>query len=369
MTKEQRKVVADLYRAGDEADILALNRMEYGPTDILATPADFHWRYAQNPGGRAIISVVRDCDNGSVIGFIWIMPLRIRVFGEEWLAAMGANLLIHPDYRDTFAFAKLMRRFRQAFIDHDIPLHYSFISGNTYSRLRPDDPHVVFEVPLLIRPLDMMKLAWAHFNSRWQRLIVGIGGQLATPLLFRAQQFHLDQHNFTLHVLEGFDERFDDFWAQVKDKYPVMVIRDHRYLTWRFVGSPGRQHRILVVQVGDEVVGYAVLRCANIRGIPTGLIMDLLVETGPRGEAAGARLMSEALRYFRSENMWLAGGLMPSHAAEHHIMRRAGYLPCPERFAPRLFPFAFRFHGKKAAITPGLSPEHWFVTIADYEAY
>jgi hypothetical protein len=369
VAKEHRKVVADLFRAGDEADILALNRTEYGPTDILATPADFDWRYAQNPAGQAIISVVRDCDSGSVVGFIWIVPLRIRVFGEEWSAAIGADLLIHPGYRDTFAFAKLMRRFRQAFIDHGIPLHYGFISEHTYSRFRLDDPRVVFEVPLLIRPLDMMKLARAHFDNSWQHWITGIGGQLATPLLFRARQFHPGKHNFTLHVLDGFDERFDDFWAWVKDKYPIMVIHDRRYLAWRFAEISGRQYRILAVQVGDEMIGYTVLRCANVREIPTGLVMDLLVETGPRGEAAGACLMAEALRYFRSENMWLAGGLMSSHAAEYNIMRRAGYLPCPGRFAPRLFRFAIWVHGKKLATAPSLSPEHWFVTIADYEAY
>jgi GNAT superfamily N-acetyltransferase len=369
LVKGHHGVVSDLYRAGDEADILALNRMEYGPTDILATPADFNWRYAQNPVGQAIISVARDWDSGSVIGFIWIVPLRIRVSGEDWLGATGTNLLIHPDYRGTSAYVKLMRRFRQAFIDHDIPLHYSFISEDTYSRLRPDDPRVAFGVPLLIRPLDMMKLARAYFDNSWRRLIVGIGGQLATPLLFRARQFSPGKHHFTLHALDGFDDRFDDFWARVKDKYPIMVIRDHRYLAWRFAEVSGRQYRILVVQVGDEIISYTVLRCANIREIPIGLVMDLLVETGPRGEAAGACLMAEALRYFRSENMWLAGGLMLPQTAEYSIMRRAGYLPCPERLAPRLFRLAFRFHGKRPDIAPRLSPEHWFVTIADYEAY
>jgi hypothetical protein len=369
LAETHRKVVAGLYRAGDEADILALNRMEYGPTDILATLEDFDWRYAQNPAGQAIISVVRDCDSGSVVGFIWIVPLRIGVFGEDWLGATGTNLLIHPDYRSTSAYVKLLRRFWQAFIDHNILLHYSFISEDTYSRLRPDDPHVAFEVPLLVRPLDMMKLARTHFNNRWQRLIAGIGGQLTTSLLFRVRQFNLNKHSFTLHALNGFDDRFDDFWARVKDKYPIMVIRDRRYLAWRFAQISGRQHRILVVQVGDEVIGYAVLRCANIREIPTGLIMDLLVEAGPRGEAAGDYLMAEALRYFRSEDVWLAGGLMLPQTAEYQIMRRAGYLPCPKRFAPRLFWFAFRLHGKKAAITTGLPLEHWFVTIADYEAY
>ncbi len=369
MAKERRRVVADLYRGGDEADILALNRMEYGPTDILSTPEDFDWRYAQNPAGQAIISVVRDRDSGSVFGFIWIVPLRIRVFGEDWSGATGTNLLIHPDYRGTSAYVKLMRRFRRVFVDHDILLHYSFISETTYSRLSPDDPRVAFEVPLLIRPLDIMKLARSHLDSRWQRLMAGIGGQLATPLLFQARQYSLDQHDFALHVLDGFDDRFDGFWARVQDKYPVMVIRDHRYLAWRFARISGRQYRILVVQVGDEVVGYIVLRCANIRGIPTGLIMDLLVEAGPRGEAAGDRLMAEVWRYFRSENMWLAGGLISSHTSEYRIMRRAGYLPCPERFAPQLFRLAYRVHDKKPATDLGLLPEHWFVTIADYEAY
>jgi len=369
VAEEHRKVVADLYRAGDEADILAINRMEYGPTDILATSEDFDWRHAQNPAGQAIISVIRDCDSSSVVGFIWIVPVYIHVFGEEWLGATGTNLLIHPDYRGTSAFAKLMRRFRQAFIDHDILLHYSFISEKTYSRLRPDDPRVAFEVPLLIRPLDMMKLARTHFDSRCRHWIVGIGGQLAKPLLFQAWQFHPDKHNFALHVLDGFDERFDDFWARVKDKYPIMVIRDRRYLAWRFAGISGRHYRILVVQVKGEVIGYTVLRCANIREIPAGLVMDLLVEAGPRGEAAGARLMAEAWRYFRAENMWLAGGLMLPQSAEYHIMRRAGYLPCPDRFAPSLFRFAFRLYDKRPAIVPRLSPEHWFVTMADYEAY
>ncbi len=370
MTRENRKVVADLYRAGDENDILALNRMEYGPTDILATPADFDWRYAQNPAGQAIISVVRDSDSGSVVGFIWTVPLRIRVFGEECSAAMGADLLVHPDYRDTFAFAKLMRGFWQAFVDHDIPLHYGFISEHTYSRFRLDDPRVVFEIPLLIRPLDMMKLAGAHFKNSWQHWVTGIGGQLATLLLSRAWQFfHPCEYSFTLNVLDDFDERFDDFWARVRDKYPIMVIHDRRYLAWRFAEISGRQYRILAVQIGDEIIGYTVLRCTNIRQIPTGLIMDLLVETGPRGEAAGACLMAEALSYFRSENMWLAGGLMLSHAVEYQIMRRAGYLPCPERFAPRLFRLAIWLHGTKLATVPSLSPEHWFVTIADYEAY
>jgi hypothetical protein len=79
--------------------------------------------------------------------------------------------------------------------------------------------------------------------------------------------------------------------------------------------------------------------------------------------------MAEALRYFRSENMWLAGGLMSPRAAEYNIVRRVGYLSCPERFAPRLFRFAFRVHGKKLASAPRLSPEHWFVTIADYESF
>lgn len=368
MAKEHRKVVADLYRVGDEADILALNRMEYGPTDILATPEDFDWRYAQNPAGQAIISVVRDCDSGAVVGFIWIVPLHIRVKGRDCLAATGTNLVIHPEYRNTFSYTKLMRRFQQVFRDHDIPLHFSFVSGKAYWQQREHNPPTVSTIPLLVKPLNFESLARTYFTRKWQRFIVSWVGQFMSPFFFHQRSVTFSGE-ITIQTVDHFNEDFDEFWRKVRDKYPVMVIRDRAFLAWRFARVSGRRYHILVARAQDQMLGYAVLCCSTTRGVKAGLIMDLLVTDGLLGKTAGACLMAEAEAYFRAQEMSLAAGLMVPFAAEYRILRRAGYTRLPQAFAPRAFRFAFFVHNSRERDLISLLARDWFITMADYESF
>ena len=368
MAKEHRKVVAGLYRAGDEVNILALNRMEYGPTDILATPDDFDWRYAQNPAGQAIISVIRDCDSGSVVGFIWIVPLYIRVKGQDRRAATGTNLVIHPEYRNTFSYTKLMRRFQQVFGDNDIPLHFSFVSEEAYRQQREHDPQIVSTIPLRVKPLNFESLARTRFTKRWQLFLLSWAGRLALPFFFRQWSVAYSEE-INVQAVDHFDEAFDEFWRQVQDKYPVMVIRDRDFLSWRFAPVSGRQYHILVARSRDQMLGYAVLCCSTIHGVKTGLVMDLLVTDDVLGETAGACLMAGAETYFRAQEMSLAVGLMVPLAAEYRILRRAGYTHLPQALAPRAFRFAFFVHNTRERDLISLSAGNWFITMTDYESF
>ena len=154
-----QQVTADLARTEDTDAILKLNRQEYGPGDILATQADFAWRCNQNPAGQATIPVIRD-HRGQVVGFIWLVPLHVRVRGQNRLGAAGTNLVIQPEYRQSFAYVKLIRRFDQAFQDLHIPLHYSFISEGKYGQLLKHAPQHAATIPLLIHWIKPEAKTW-----------------------------------------------------------------------------------------------------------------------------------------------------------------------------------------------------------------
>jgi GNAT superfamily N-acetyltransferase len=336
------RLTADLAQAQDTDSILELNVQEYGPGDILATHADFAWRHDQNPAGQAVVPVIRD-NHGRVIGFIWLVPLLLRLRGKDRLAAAGTNLVIHPRYRNTFGYTKLIRRFEQVFRDRDIPLHMSFISEREYQELNKNAPQTVSTIPLLIRPLVPGFMAHRRLGSVEQEI--------------------------TVKTVEQFDSSFDQFWRQVQDKYPVMAIRASAFLAWRFKNISGRRYHILVAQVDDQIAGYAVLRCATVRRIKMGLVMDLLVRGDAVGEAAGARLMFEAAAFFRACGVLFAVGLMAPGAVEYRILRRAGYVHLPAALAPRVFHFAFFVHNRRERDLTALSAQDWFVTLADYESF
>lgn len=363
-----RRITAGLARAEDVDRILEINQLEYGPHDILTTRADFFWRYEENPAGRASIVVVRD-DHDQVIGFIWIVPLRVRIKGRDYQAATGTNLLIHPAYRNAFGYTKLLRRFQKVFDDNHIPLHFSFVSDTAYWRRQEEEPQTVCTIPLLVKPLDSVSLAREYFSRRWQGVVFGrIGRWLVSPLFFG--QLPMPSYG-DIHVeaVDQFDADFDEFWDQVQDRSPVIVVRDRAFLAWRFAPVSGRSYQILVARGGERMLGYAVLRCLTIRGFKTGLVMDLLVSNDTWGERAGACLMAEAEAFFRGQGMSVSVGLMLPSAPEYHILRRARYVQLPDALAPRLFRFAFFVHDAENKDLASLSAHEWFITIADYESY
>jgi hypothetical protein len=363
------QLATDLARRDDHdiGQILAVNTSEYGSDDILATREDFFWRYDQNPAGQGVIPVIRN-RRGDVVGFIWLVPIRIRIKGQDCSVAIGTNLVIQPEYRRTFGYVKLLRQFECAVRDHDIPLHFSFVSEENYKQLRLNRPRTAFTVPLLAKPLDYDALARDYFTSKWKRFIGSRAGWLLSPL-FREKPFLKRNNEITIRAIEQFDGDFDEFWRHVQDNYPVMVVRDRAFLAWRFAPVSRRRYHILVAQLRGQMLGYTVIRCATVRGIKTGLILDLLVADGPLGMEAGMYLMAQAEAFFRTQEMSLMAGLMAPWAKEYRILRRSGHRDVPLAIAPRRSRFAFFVHSASQETLNSLSTRDWFITLADYESH
>jgi hypothetical protein len=359
-------VSSDLAQESDMDAILAINRLEYGPEDILATPADYAWRCEQNPVGKAAIPVIRNA-SGDVVGFIWVIPMRLRVKGQDCLAATGTNLVIHPAYRHNLGYVKLLRRFEQVFKDRAIPLHFSFVSKEAYRRQRERQPQAVMTIPLLLKPLDLESLARSYWTGKWQRFSASWGGRLVAPLVFRPRQATRSQE-LSVSLLDCFPPYMDEFWRQTRDKYPVMAVRDLKFLQWRFAPVSNRRYHVLVVHAQGHMAGYAVLRCATVRGVETGLVMDLLLGDGPWCEQAGDCLTTEIEAFFRARGMSLVTGLMMPFSTEYRTLRRAGYRLVPPALAPRLFHFAVFSHTDGQSDLTQIAARDWFITLADYES-
>ena len=156
---------------------------------------------------------------------------------------------------------------------------------------------------------------------------------LKRPLLPRSKSIHVWE-------VERFDADCEEFWTHVQDKYAAITIRDRAFLTWRFAPVAGRRYQILIAGSNGDMLGYAVTRCARIRGIDTGLILDLLVLDDARGREAGVRLVTEAEAIFRSKKMALMASLMTPRSAKYRVLGQCG---CRNLalLTPRPFRFAF----------------------------
>lgn len=356
---------ARLYREEDKASLLRLSAFHYGEKE-QAKEEYVDWLYGGSPAGRPFVTVAEELKSGEIVGFLWHVPFQANLGGTSGLCHLGCNGLVHRDYRRQGVYVALHDLvFRDV---KDSLFIYGFPKPVAVYPLKKVGIFPVSRIPLLVRPLDIALLTETRFPNPVLRLVVDIGWRAAGATVWRPRGSLPGRWGIQLSTETCFDESFDHFWARVAGKYDIIVRRDRAFLTWRFCSISFRSYSILAARAGGELVGYAVLCCHEIEGVRTGLIMDLLVEPSERGEQAGLLLVEEATHWFQEAKMALAGCLMLPHTQEYEILRREGYVDCPERFAPQ----AFRL------TTTSLSPrvtnqflaraDRWFMTMANHDA-
>jgi predicted N-acetyltransferase YhbS len=355
------------YEEKDKSGLLALNRTEYGDV-ALACEAYFDWLRTRNPAGEPIIPVAREKGTGKVVGFGLAVPMRISWSGQQRSALIGMNFLVDQAYRRQ----KICETMHTMQIEEGKKRGYAFIYGFPNAHLLPvlkkKDYRTVTRIPLVIRPLDIATLTKAHINSPFLRWAVNLGWKTGAVTIWREQ--HPAKSDSSLSIVQDteFDQSYDHFWKRIKTKYDLILLRDRTFLQWRFRDIPYRTYRVLSVRQGADILGYIVLRQAEIRGTLIGLIVDFLVVPGRQGNGVGLRLLHQATEHFRQAQLPLSGGLMLPHTQEFSIMRWAGYLPSPQRFAPQSFHLATRNLSDSIPSNLLTRAEAWYVSIADHDA-
>jgi len=357
----------DWYQEQDKPGILALNQMEYGDV-ALSHEAYFDWLQNQNPMGSPIIPLAREKGTGKVVGFGMYVPMRVSWAGEARPALIGFNLVVAQAYRRQGIFRIIATVGPEEGKKRGYHFFYLFPNPRSLRGHRKWNDHIVSQIPLVIRPLDVASLTKAHVGNLFLKWGVNVGWKIGGATLWRERR--PGQGSLPLNILEdtNFDDSYDRFWQQVKTKYDLMLVRDRAFLQWRFHDIPSRSYRALSVRQGTDILGYVILRQTEIMESSVGLIADFLVVPGEYGNQAGLYLLHEVLQQFKQAQLSLSGGLMLPHTQEYAIMRQAGYLRAPRWFAPQPFHLVIGDLAGGTPLNALIRPEGWYISIADHDA-
>jgi hypothetical protein len=371
------------------------------------------WLSTDNPYGSPKIVYAEDKKTGSVAGFVFALAYKIKIGEKYHRCYMGCFGLTHEDFRRTSIYGDILKIQDQACLTDGVTI-YGFPAIYALYRLQGAGFKTLTHVPLLIRPLDIGALASHQFKRPLLRLGVTCAWTIGANTVLRPYGTRASRWGLEIATENDFDESFDTFWETVAPKfdqihihdlpwhtrlwksiapkidqygkppmpksasvpddpggnYPVVIVRDRAFLAWRFRGAEFRHYTILTARSGGELVGYVVLGNSEINGVRTGLIADLLVEDGPRGDAAGLLLVNEGTRRMRADGMALAGSLMMPHTQEYAILCRAGYMDAPTKVAPTTFRIMMKpFRGAESKYEGTLPRrDRTFFTIADHDA-
>jgi hypothetical protein len=210
-------------------------------------------------------------DGDRLMGFIGVMPMPFKVFGDVVPGAWLCNLLAAPETHDRGIGLKLMTSV------HGLPfqvvgavgINRSVIPMYRAMRYITGD-----RVPRFIRVLDPDRFASLVVGASWRHLEMAAS---AIP------------SSVTISMVSAVPPDWDAFWDRWSSVDYIGTHRDAAYLSWRYLSHPVFDYRMAVGRDrSGDLAGLAVWRHETIRDTRT--IVTRLIELVARDDTTAGAL-------------------------------------------------------------------------------
>lgn len=265
------------YRPEDEKKVLQLWNLAFEnefPYDL------WRWKYFENPYGYDVLICVNE--EGKTVVLFGGFPYRSNYRGNPATLMLAADIMSHPEYRKTGLFIKTAFAYFDYFgkpgrhlMLYGFPGRYHFDIGEKYLGYKA-----------LSRPVAYAAGKTAEISTR-------------------------GRSDIELVRMDDIDGRFDDLWTACQNDYPLCVIRDRRFVQWRFMDHPRNAYEVWGGRRANDlgIDAYAVMKIDNGRSV----IVDIFGVLDPKILSGFVISMADMLkkRDIPTMETWL-----PSH----HLM-------------------------------------------------
>jgi hypothetical protein len=353
-----RKVTIGPYEEGAEAEINDLFNAVFGEQRDLQ---EWAWKFTESPAdSRPLIALARS--GGRLVGHYGAIALRLRYRDREIPIVQFVDNMVHEDFqggRDG-VYHQAFRRAESSWKEAGVALVIGFPDRRSYGVHRG-----------LLGYQDLVPVVNLYRGMSWRQVArkvvpipaaAGPAGRVSRGRArHRIARPRPTMKGIRFSNVERLDERADALWERVAARYDIGVVRDHRYLDWRYGRRPGRRYRMIAAERGKELVGLIVLAEVTRPDRKMGFILDCL---------AGETALTEPL-------VWRALSVFLARRVDHVLVRTSAADPARriyDRMGFRNRPGIWddRFIGKcYSALLDHVvlhDPSRWLVSFGDSDS-
>jgi len=341
------------YQATDRAEVFDFMRAMY-PADVSARIiAQWAWKYDANPlnpPNGPTIYLVRI--GSKLVAQMTTFRLPLWVAGSQCIAELRGDTVVHPDYRRQ----KLWRRARL-----EQPLETPIVigwAGEIATRASISYGLVPGLMTPLVRVMNAGPLIERFTHSRLLGSI-GAGAAASTRFVTAPLRRRRSSKVGARIRLDAFDDSVDRLWERARRAEKAMLVRDHRYLNWRYCQRPDATYSLFGVKRKSELAGFLVARTTTRQGTKWGYLVDFLAAENSSDVLSA--LIDDALDEFRGLRVAAVSCYATDPAARRTLLRH-GFFPVPQREPSH---FTRRIHRGRPDLQKFAALRQWYVTMGD----
>lgn len=328
--------------------------MPWGKIKLLLARA--HW-FKNNPFGH-LASVGEH--NGEIVGYMGLIPVDMKIGDNLIRGAQAVDLVVHPNFRRQGMFLEIGKACVKQAIENAVSFFYGFPNDPAYHGHLKYGWFYVCDIPHLGRLNkysfnmgNLKRLREIRFSKEFLRSSVTLVANMFLNLRVAPKMLPNEDLKITSPV--SFDERFDAFWNRVSNRYGVIVVRNARYLRWRYSEKPETDYKVLAAEKGGLIEGYVILSIKESAGRREGSIIDALADS----VHVAQHLVRAALSFLSEEEVESIRCRMKENSIWHPILRQNALLPLQST------KLIARINSAKLFKTYEKVAEDWYITMGD----
>lgn len=349
------------YREGDEKSIVKLINLVL--PEARYTIERWLWEYRDNPHG--FLTIVAEY-NGRIVGHMALFLVNLKVGNRIIKGSQACDLAVHPDFRRQGMFLSLGKALMKRAEEEKVLVTYGFPNRPAYFGHLKYGWFDAARVPVLINFFDTHNFVREKYE-KYQKL------RMLDPFLKKFSRFvdYISRktrergppliRNVRIREVSSVDERMDNFWSRVSKDYGIIVVRDPKYLKWRFFERPDFRYKVLVAESDNKIEGYIILSAEKSRYGNVGYIDDALANNVD----VARNLIQSALDFFSRKRVALVRSWMLEDFMWYGLLRERGFILSHVCFPGRKKRFIVRINSKNFLSYYRNVDKGWYITYGD----
>jgi hypothetical protein len=212
----------------------------------------WNWEYLDNPKSDSIKILVAE-DEGNIAGYTTRLPFELKVRGKSLPFYFSVNSMVDPNYGRRGIMKSLYLKAAET-----MPLLYS--KGSTTAMYR------------LLMKIGYETVEPNNYMARINSLPGWILWRLGHPVGKTGNAPEAGSIDEEFNKVVRYGSEFDIFWNDICSRYPGIVVKNAKYMNWRYVDIPHKSYESFYRISGGKIVSTVVFYV----GGKTGTIVDIM---------------------------------------------------------------------------------------------
>ena len=356
--KSERNWITREYTIEDKTSVFDLRKAVYGEP---FKNDEWNWKYEQ-PITKQSKIFVADHD-GQIVGLRPLVFFPVQVKGKVKEQGLHIDVMTHPEFQRRGIFSKLVKEAFNYAKKEGVDFIFTFPNHNSFPSYSKLGWTHICSVPLLVFPQKEKNIVkTAVKNGFFRSFLYGCSTLVFRLVRLMGRSCKIDPQ-ILIKKVTHFDSRYDDLWASCVIKYNICVVRDSKFLNWRYVNKPGENYIILEAIKDNKLAGYIILKSNKGEfNLNLGLIIDIQAIDDYRVTDS---LIAAAKEYLQNQNVDAIGCLMLKHTIYYQALRKAGFFQVPNFIKPKEFYFVGHTESLQSEYI--YNHRNWYLTFGDID--